>query len=212
MGSGEQGWYPPGIAHRHHHQVPWGHPTAPPTGTSPAPWGGALGGKTRAGGDAGATPTPLLGPVAPVPFVLPAPCWCLPSSSPRAAAAPMGAQGWDPQIPAARAPPVVPGGFDAKLGVGTMEPAARPQFPHPAEVAGARVPWVPRHKALVVGGHRCRGTSRRAKPAGTRLLHLLRAPTGPQPRTSPSASSRRGFGAGAGVGSRFASCFLPCEP
>lgn len=49
MGSGEQGWYPPGIAHRHHHRVPWGHPTAPPTGTSPAPWGVPWGGKPELG-------------------------------------------------------------------------------------------------------------------------------------------------------------------
>lgn len=100
-----------------------------------------------------------------------------PSSSPRATAAPMGARGRDPQIPAARAPPVVPGGFDAKLGVGTLEPVL--SFPIPQRWPARGSLGCPRDKALVVGGHRCRGrqllperkTCRHASPSPAACSH-----------------------------------------
>lgn len=140
MGSWEQGWYPPGIAHRHH-RVPWGHPTAPPTGTSPAPWGVPQGGKTGAGGDTGATPTPLLGPVAPVPFVLPAPCWCLPLLFSPCHGCTHGSAGTGPPDPCCQSPPR--GARRVRCKARRRDLGACPQFPHPAAVAGARVPWVP---------------------------------------------------------------------
>lgn len=211
-----------GLVPARHRPPPPPGPMGPPHGTAdryvPSSPGGAPGGKPEPGVAQG-PPNPPPGPCG----THLASCHRSPlSSQPRAGAFPAlrpvpRLHPWErrdrtPGSPLPEPPPVVPAGFDAKLDVGTFEPAAcpsGPQFPCPAAVAGASVPQAPRNKALVVGGHQCQGTQ--LFPERNPRWCPCPSPSGPQPRTSSSVSSGWGFGAGAAVGSKLASCFLPWE-